>query len=488
MALSGLWAALLPVVVHLLVGFGLALRVIMRRPPTGVALAWLVLIAAVPYLGAIAYLLVGERRIGRERSRRLRELHRHFASLLGTSRESLASQIGADHPVSAWEPVSRLGEALAVSPIVRGSQLHLFSETDKIFAGLIGDIEAAQTSVLMEFYIWHAGGQADQVLEALIRAAGRGVRCKLLIDALGARPWWRGTQPARLRAAGVELRAALPVGLLRTSVGRTDLRLHRKIVVIDSRLAWTGSMNLVDPRFFKQGAGVGQWVDAMARVQGAAVVPLLATLLGDWVVETGETPSELIRDLRLSRAAECGTADLQVIPTGPGQSEDALLQMIVAGIHATRSELVLTTPYLIPDDALSQALRGAALRGVNVTVILPAKVDSFLTRHACRSYFDELLAVGVKIRLYQGGLLHTKSIRFDRGLAMFGTVNLDRRSFWLNYEVALFVYDDDFTCRLAQLQSAYLADCTELDPAAWGTRPFGQRLLQNTLRLASPLL
>lgn len=487
MSLSGL-LAFLPVVLHLLVVFGLAFRVIMRRPPTGVALAWLVLILAVPYLGAIVYLLVGERRIGRERARRLSEFQCQFAGSFEASRDPGDDQGAVDRVAFAWEPVSKLGAALAGSPIVRRSQLHLFSATGEILAALVKDIDAAQTSVMMEFYIWHPGGQADEVLDALVRAAHRGVRCKVLIDALGARPWWRGTQPARLRAAGVDVRAALPVGLLRTLVGRTDLRLHRKIVVIDSQLAWTGSMNLVDPQFFKQGAGVGQWVDAMVRIQGAAVVPLLATLLGDWLAETGESPVDLIRDLRLSRAAECGTAELQVVPTGPGQSEDALLQMIVAGIHATRSELVLTTPYLIPDDALSQALRGAALRGVDVTLILPAKVDSFSTRHACRSYFDELLRAGVKIRLYQGGLLHTKSIRFDRSLAMFGTVNLDRRSFWLNYEVALFIYDPDFTSRLARLQADYLADCVVLDPAAWSSRSYGQRLLQNTLRLASPLL
>src|SRR4029077_19758644 len=148
------------------------------------------------------------------------------------------------------------------------------------------DVDAATTSVLMEFYIWNEGGLADEVVDSVIRAARRGVHCRLLVDALGARRWWKGGQPQRLRAAGVELRAALPVGLLRTVIGRTDLRLHRKIVVIDGAAAWTGSMNLVDPRYFKQDSGVGEWVDAMVRFEGTVVNPLPGGLVGAWSVGT----------------------------------------------------------------------------------------------------------------------------------------------------------------------------------------------------------
>ena len=187
----------------------------------------------------------------------------------------------------------------------------------EILEAIARDVDAAQTSVLMEFYIWNEGGRADEVLEAVIRAARRGVSCRLLIDALGARPWWKGKQPQRLRDAGVDVRPALPVGIFRTFVGRTDLRLHRKIVVIDGEVAWTGSMNLVDPRFFKQDSGVGQWVDAMVRVQGAVVAPLAATMIGDWILETGEPIGDLIAAAGLRLVDTAGPADIQVIPSGP---------------------------------------------------------------------------------------------------------------------------------------------------------------------------
>jgi cardiolipin synthase A/B len=308
------------------------------------------------------------------------------------------------------------------------------------------------------------------------------------VDALGARPWWRGGQPQRLRDAGVELRPALPVGLFRTFVGRTDLRLHRKIVVVDGDVAWTGSMNVVDPRIFKRNAGVGQWVDAMVRVQGSAVAPLAVTMISDWTLETGETCRELVESLQVHLVARAGAADTQVFPAGPGETGDGLLQMLLALINAAQSELVLTTPYLVPDESVLRALRGAAGRGVTVSVIVPQRVDSILTRYASRSYYDDLLDAGVDIYLYRGGLLHTKSITVDGAISMFGSVNVDMRSLWLNYEVALFVYDAAFAADLRALQQWYIADSDRLDPPVWRRRPFGRRFVENTLRLVSPLL
>jgi cardiolipin synthase A/B len=473
---------------HAAIIVAVAVRVVMRRPARGIALSWLLLVAALPFVGAFIYLLIGERRIGRKRSQGIDELRGDF-------RQIASATIPADFTAVDWaslppaaQAMDRLGRSLVGGATVRGNRFQLFSDTQAILAAIAHDVDASKTSVLMEFYIWNEGGAADEVLEAVIRAAGRGVRCRLLIDALGARPWWKGAQPQRLRDAGVELRASLPVGLLRTMVGRTDLRLHRKIVVIDGASAWTGSMNLVDPRYFKQDSGVGEWVDAMVRFEGTVVNPLAATLIGDWILETGEPMQKLIDSAGLGGAQPVGTANVQVVPSGPGETGDGLLQMLLGLINAAQRELVLTTPYLVPDDSMIVALRGAAGRGVQVTLILPEKVDSFLTRYASRSYYDDLLDAGVEIQLYRGGLLHTKSISVDRAMSMFGTVNLDMRSLWLNYEVALFIYQPEFAAALRELQQTYIAQSVRLEPVAWVARPFRERLLENTLRLFSPLL
>ncbi len=258
---------------HLLIVTVLAVRVIMKRPATGVALAWLVLIAAVPFFGALLYLLVGERRVGRGRTRVFGLLKSDFQPIVAAATQQGLFDVDWDRHESAARGMDQLGRHMVGSPTVHGSHLELMSNTQEILRAIARDVDAAQTTVFMEFYIWNEGGEADEVLAAVMRAARRGVVCRLLVDALGGRPWWKGKQPQQLRDAGVELRQALPVGLFRTFVGRTDLRLHRKIVVVDGRVAWTGSMNLVDPRFFKQGAGVGEWVDAMTRLEGRRRTP-----------------------------------------------------------------------------------------------------------------------------------------------------------------------------------------------------------------------
>lgn len=473
---------------HLAIIVGLTLRVIGSQPPTGVALSWLMLIAIFPYFGGLVYLLVGERRISQRRAKLLEQMRLGLPEMLAKAIPPLAKQ----NPPQPHRPqliaLQRLAQRLSGTPVLGGNRLALDGATHRVLERIAADIDAAERSLLMEFYIWNAGGLADHVLEAVKRAAARGVACRLLIDDLGAIEWWRGPQPASLRAAGVQLRPALPLGLGRTVWGRADLRLHRKIVVIDGRIGWTGSMNMVDPAFFKQSAGVGQWVDAMVRVEGLALAPLTATFLADWTLESSEPLGDITSQLRLEPVVPVGEAEMQVVPSGPGLSGDGLLQLILSAMYAAEQQLVLTTPYLIPDDCMIQALRTAAGRGVRVQVIVPERVDSVLTRHASRSYFEQLLSAGVEIHLYRGGLLHTKSLRVDDDLSLFGTANFDLRSLWLNYEVTLLIYDRTFNAALARLQDDYLLDCHRLELEAWRGRSQAQRLIQNSLRLASPLL
>lgn len=483
------WLPHFAVLTHALIVIAILVRVIMNRPAPGVALAWSLLVSAIPLAGLILYLMIGERRIGRRRMLRLEELRSDYDELYDAVIDKGLTRVDWSRHDRSARDMDRLGRKLVGSPTVQGSRLRLLNDTQAILRGIVEDVDASHTSLLMEFYIWHEGGLADEVLESVIRAAGRGVACRILVDAVGGRPWWRGDQPRRLRRAGVDVRPALPVGLFRTLVGRNDLRLHRKIIVVDAAVAWTGSMNLVDPRYFKQESGVGQWVDAMLRIEGSAIVPLATTMIGDWIVETGQSLGQVTGDARLHLVDPQGSSDVQVIPSGPGEiSSDGLLQMFLALAYSAERELILTTPYLVPDDALIQALRGAAARGVTVRLIVPEKVDSVLTRYASRSYYDDLLDAGVEIYLYRGGLLHTKSISADGSRAMFGTVNLDMRSFWLNYEVSMFIYDPQFVQELVVLQRSYLRDAVRIDPAEWSSRPLAGRLIENTLRLFSPLL
>jgi cardiolipin synthase A/B len=358
-----------------------------------------------------------------------------------------------------------------------------------VFRSLIADIDAAQRSCQMVFYIWHMGGWADEVAQALLRAAARGVTCRVLVDAVGsrelpARDRWR----PRCVTAESESSPPCPVACSAPRFVRFDLRMHRKIVVIDGELAYTGSLNLVDPRYFKQNSGVGQWVDAMVRVQGPAVEGLLGTFLGDWALESGEGVEQLTGTSDYHPLAECGPSVVQVAPSGPIESSDAILRSLLMAIYSARRELILTTPYFVPDESLVAALMSAAQRGVAVTLIVPGRVDSRLVRLASQAFKGDLLGAGVRVAMFHGGLLHTKSITVDGEFSFFGSLNLDPRSLYLNFEITLMVYDRGFTGTLRQLQRSYLDHCEYMDLEQWQSRSGWQRLKENTARLLGPLL
>lgn len=481
---SSIWLLLLPVLHTLAVSVGI-IHILMQKPKVGIAFAWIILIVAFPVAGVALYFLVGERRISLHRRKKLTQ-DRQRVQL--AQPQLYQQNLPIPLPPHAQRLISLLQASTHETPGI-ASHLQLYADTHAVLHQIAAEIEQAQTSIWMEFYIWYPGGDADVVLTALENAARRGVQCYLLLDDIGSAHWWRSQQPKRLRSAGVQVRRALPSGLFRALVGRTDLRLHRKIVVVDNRIAWTGSMNLVDPRYFKQNAGVGQWVDAMLRIEGPFVLTLLNVVVKDWWLENPKP--EPIKQLAIPNSTKTESEHRQVLQTiasGPGQTTDELLLLLLELIHSAQQEIVITTPYFVPDDALVLALRAAALRGVKVIILAPEKNDSLLVHYAAESYYAELMQTGVEIHLFHGGLLHTKSVTVDQQLALFGTVNLDMRSLWINYEVSLLVYDADFTQQLRHLQESYLQQSKPIDSMQWQQRSYPQQLLQNGMRLLAPLL
>ncbi|GIW89215.1 MAG: cardiolipin synthase A [Isosphaeraceae bacterium] len=468
-----------------LIRLGLSARVIMRRRPVGVTLAWLVIVLAAPVVGALVYLLVGELRLGRDRAARARWIHEPYARWLRGLPDRYPLPIDPDRPEPA---LARLIQAGIDIPVLPGNELTLLSTTDAIFERLIADIDATTQTCHLAFYIWQPGGWGDRIADAVQRAAGRGVDCRVLLDAIGSAAFFKSTLVPRLRAAGVEVVAALPARPWRFLFERLDLRLHRKIAVFDNQVAYTGSMNLVDPRLFKQGAGVGHWIDAMARLRGPAVEALTVTFIEDWELETGSVCGTIDRKPNSAPQPLAGASFVQVVPSGPTSHPALMKAVLLQTIYEARQELILTTPYFVPDEALVTALASAALRGVAVHLVVPAKNDSKLVDLASRAFEGDLAEAGVKIHLFEGGLLHTKSITADGQMSLFGSLNLDPRSLALNFEITLAVYDPDFTARLCALQRSYIADSRDFDLTAWRTRPWGTRFAENTARLAGPLL
>jgi cardiolipin synthase len=309
------WTALAVVAADYLIRIGLSARVIMRRRPVGFTLAWLTILMVFPFAGAFLYLLFGELRLGRRRAEyaeRIHGLYRRWLEELRCRGAVASGNVGPE-----CEPLVRLAEVEGGIPALSGNAWLLLDNADAIFRSLIADIDAARRTCHMEFYIWGLGGMADEVVEALLRASARGVICRVLVDAVGGHAFFRSDRVGRLRRGGVKVEAAMPVNLVRMLFVRFDLRLHRKIVVIDGETAYTGSWNLVDPRFFKKEANVGEWIDAMVRIQGPAVEALGVTFLEDWELEACEGIERLRETGDAHPRPASGTSVVQVIPSGP---------------------------------------------------------------------------------------------------------------------------------------------------------------------------
>jgi cardiolipin synthase len=470
----------------LVIRIGLSVRVIMRRRPVGVSLAWLMVILIFPFLGAFIYLLFGELRLGDRRARRAEIIHEPYEAWL----DDLRQRVGTTQSTLDYEcqPLAQLTESAVGIPVFPGNELTLLDDWQHVFRAMIADIDAAERTCHMVFYIWNVGGAADEVGEALLRAVQRDVICRVLVDDVGSRDFLRSPLAKRLREGGVHLHAALPAGLVRMLFVRYDLRMHRKIVVIDGQIAYTGSLNLVDPRHFKQDAGVGEWVDAMVRVRGPAVEGLAITFLEDWELETGVGLEQIRETGDVQQPDELGTAKAQVIPSGPAVRTEAIQEILLMAIYSARRELVLTTPYFVPEESLRTALISAARRGVHVILIVPAKVDSMLVRLASQAFKGDLCAAGVEIRLFDAGLLHTKSITIDGQRCLFGSLNLDPRSLFLNFEITLGIYDEPFTSQLRELQQSYIDQSEIMELNEWEARSGLQRFTENMARLVGPLL
>ncbi len=470
----------------LAIRIGFSLRVIMRKRAPSVSFAWLVVILLLPFAGAVIYLLFGENRLGERRANRLLK----DRSIIKEWSASLRSK-----PSVNWDtvnpeciPLDRQIFATTGIPTMPGNALELIEAAEIFFHRLINDIRTAVSSCYLEFYILNEGGLVDDLIDSLIEARQRGVVCRVLIDSIGSKQFLRSQTAIRMRQAGIDLAEALPAGLIRALFVRIDLRNHRKIALIDGEIAYTGSQNLADPLFFRQLDGFGEWIDAMVRITGPVVEMLTAAFMFDWLLEKKQRLNEYRGTTDIHPVTSAGNALVQLAPSGPGFGEDTIHDLLLTTIYAARRELILTTPYFVPDNAILAALKSAAQRGVAVTVIVPEKNDSRLVHFASRARYEALTLAGVQIMNFSGGLLHTKTITVDGDFCLFGSVNLDMRSFWLNFEMTLCIYDKEFTCRIKALQQRYLLKATQHDHETFRTRSYGQRLSENIALLVGPLL
>lgn len=447
-----------------------------RRSPAA-ARTWLLLIFIQPVVGPILYFFFGRPQLPKRRM----EMQAHVTQMLRShGREALERYSSLPELPEQFVQVVTLAQNLGNFPIVRNNGVELLTDYEGSIDRLIDDIDQAQIHVHLLYYIFADDRTGNRVGDALIRAAGRSVECCVLIDSMASAGARKHLAP-RLRKAGVEVRELLPVGLFRRNAARLDLRNHRKIAVIDGKTGYVGSQNIVDDDF-KRGL---IYEEMVVRVTGPVVAQLQVVFLADRYFEA-EVGSPDDRFFPLPDQA--GVTPAQILPSGPGYPIANNQRMIVSLLHAARRRVVITTPYFIPDEALLQALQTAVLRGVAVHLVVPEQADQVLVCLAQRSFYEELLASGVRIHVYGRRFLHAKHVTFDDSLALIGSSNMDIRSFQLNAEISLVAYDRAVVGMLRTVQDEQIAASRELALDEWRQRSFGARVLQGTARLVDSVL
>ncbi|MBX3354901.1 MAG: cardiolipin synthase [Phycisphaeraceae bacterium] len=456
--------------------------VIRKGDRPSVALAWVVVVMTIPIAGVIAYLLLGEVWFGRYRMRRHKEILARLDRPEVHIHKDPRARSSTLSPVE--QQLARLAESVSNSHATAGNRLSLHGDTDEMLDRMVEAIDGASHHVHLLTYIYLADAAGERIGDSLRRAAARGVKVRLMVDGLGSRAFLRSPLRRAIEGGGVQVAEALPVHFLRGLARRIDVRNHRKLLVVDGLIAFTGSQNIAAAGFAPK-ARYAPWVDCSVRIEGPLVRELQLIFLEDWFLDTNESLEDL---LSVHPPVLDNGIAAQTVATGPNFNNAAMTSLVQAAVQVAREELVFTTPYFVPDAALHQSMAIAARRGVEVHLVVPQRNDSRLVGLASRSHYESLMDSGVHIHEFTRGLLHAKTITVDRSLAMVMTANLDRRSFEINFEQSVLIYDTDFASQLRFHQQGYMDQSVVLSPHAWRHRRWQDRLAQNAAGLLSPLL
>ena len=449
-----------------LVGLGLWI-VLQKREPVA-TLSWLISLAALPYVGFLIYFVLGPQRINRQRLRRVR------------ARAALPAPPQGYTPTAEAIELARIAQATTNLPPTTATHAQLLIDGAAKYTALLAAVAQAREHIHLEYYIYQPDRTGAALRDALVERARAGVKVRLLLDAVGSGKTSRAfLQP--LLDAGGELAWFHPMRLYwfwrRPWV---NLRTHRKIVVIDGIVGFTGGINITDDEDERLRADA--YRDLHLRLEGDVVRELQLVFVEDWAYATGEPPLRLAHPPPLP-----GTVTTQVLVSGPDSPWEAIHRIQVGAIHAARRRVWLVTPYFVPGEAAMMALTSAALGGLDVRLLVPKHGDSHVVTYAARSYFDDLLAAGVRIHEYGPRMLHSKALLCDDDLAIIGSANFDHRSFRLNFEVSVMFRDAGIAAQLAELIEHECGHAPRVrDDRA---RPLWRlRLPEALARLVSPLL
>jgi cardiolipin synthase len=449
--------------------------ILLQRRSAAATIAWLLVLLLLPGVGLVAYRFLGPLRLTRKRLQR--RIGRRLVEDALSAMESIRA-VGPDELQVARVPI-----AMHEAPPLHAEAVDLYLDGASAYAAIFAAIEAARQHVHLEYYIFEPDKIGTRLRDLLVKKAREGVKVRLLVDGAGSgRLGKRFLRP--LREAGAEVARFNPVAMRWIRTRRIDFRSHRKIVVCDGAVGFTGGMNVADAHSAELAADY--WRDTHVRIQGAAVLTLQRIFVEDWYFATDALPRETGELFPMRDGV--GRHVVQVVPSGPDYDYMTIHSTYFTVITRAETRLWLTTPYFVPDEPIVTALCTAAMRGVDVRLLLPRRGDSRLIDLAARSYVPELLAAGVKVYEYLPRFVHAKTIVVDDELAIVGSANLDNRSFRLNFELTALVFDREVTARLADAFETDLRESRAMDAASRANVSLFRRLGEAGARLLSPLL
>lgn len=458
-----------------------------NRKPTS-ALAWLMAIFLLPIPAAIVFFVIGNKNLPRAREAKQIAVNDTVTALSEKAGVPDPNTVFGDIPGIA--SAARLAQRLGAQPMVSGNAAAVTFDYEASIQQIADAIDQAKTYVHIEFYILEDDKTTDTVFQALRRAKDRGVEVRVMLDHIAAKsnPLTKETAK-RLDEVTTAWCYMLRVRPLHGEYQRPDLRNHRKLAVIDGKVGFMGSQNLVDSSYNKKSnlkRGL-HWRDIMVRLEGPIVLGLEAIFQGDWYMETGENVSRYFLS-SIDSVERPGDLYCQLVPSGPGYEDENNLQVFVALMYTAQKRISITSPYFVPDGSVMNALRAATARGVQVELFVSETGDQAMVYHAQRSYYDELLRAGVRIWMFKPPyILHSKHFSIDDRVAVIGSSNMDERSFNLNMEVSMVVVGREFAERIDEVTEQYRANSRELTAEEWSRQPWQSRLLDNLARLTSAL-
>ncbi len=461
------------------------LYVVPKRKSPAAANGFLLLIMLLPVPGTIIFVMFANPKLPQIRRDKQREVDQLTQKELDEIQQNHTGIITKPSN-ETHNSIARLGSVLGGLPPMSGNSVQLSTDYEGGLKEIAKAIDKAEQYVHIEYFIIVLDESTEPIFKALEGAVKRGVSVRVLYDKLVSRSYPRHKEMIeRLTNAGVQHHQMIPLSLMPGKYfTRPDLRNHRKIVVIDGSVAFTGSQNIVQRNYHRKDDLV--YEELLLRIEGPAVWQMNNVFRSDWFPETGDTLVDLVEDEDMPSKA--GDVIAQVLPSGPSHDEENNLRFYTSMVHAAKKRVSIVVPYFVPDDSFLDALTTAAQRGVEVVIINSAIIDKVIVGHAQRSYYEELLQAGVKIHLYKWPVfLHTKQVIIDDEVAIIGSSNLDVRSFALDLELNVILYDQKTVKELLNIEGEYIKKSDPVLMKHWIARPLKHKILESLARITAPL-